>query len=110
MCSMTPSRPTTIDATAHVGVGESTVYRTKRRFVLGNVEAALSEESRLGGERKLSGQDEALLVATACAKPPQRRARWILELLTEKIIAVTDHASLSRETVRRRLVENDLKP
>src|SRR5215831_9138356 len=27
-----------------VGVGGSTVYRTKRRFVLGNLEAALSEE------------------------------------------------------------------
>jgi hypothetical protein len=31
-----------------VGVGGSTVYRTKRRFVLGNLEAALSEEPRPG--------------------------------------------------------------
>jgi transposase len=28
----------------NVGVGGSTVYRTKRRFVLGNLEAALTEE------------------------------------------------------------------
>jgi hypothetical protein len=40
-----------------VGVGGSTVYRTKRRFVLGNLEAALSEEPR---PRKLSGKEEAL--------------------------------------------------
>ena len=98
------------DIAAHVGVGESTVYRTKRRFVLGNVEAALSEEPRPGGERKLSGKEEALLVATACAKPPQGRARWTLELLSEKIVELTDHATVSRETVRRRLAENDLKP
>ena len=39
---------------ANVGVGESTVYRTKRRFVLGNLEAALSEEPRPGASRKLS--------------------------------------------------------
>jgi hypothetical protein len=32
-----------------VGVGGSTVYRTKRRFVLGNRAAALSEEPRPGG-------------------------------------------------------------
>jgi transposase len=32
----------------NVGVGGSTVYRTKRRFVLGNLEAALSEEPRPG--------------------------------------------------------------
>jgi hypothetical protein len=43
-----------------VGVGGSTVYRTKRRFVLGNLEAALSEEPRRGAERKLSGKEEAL--------------------------------------------------
>jgi hypothetical protein len=29
-----------------IGVGGSTVYRTKRHFVLGNLEAALSEEPR----------------------------------------------------------------
>ena len=45
----------------------STVYRTKRRFVLGNLEAALSEEPRPGANRKLSGKEEALLVATACS-------------------------------------------
>jgi hypothetical protein len=52
-----------------VGVGGSTVSRTKRRFVLGNLEAALSEEPRAGAARKLSGKEEALLVATACSKP-----------------------------------------
>ena len=57
-----------------VGVGGSTVYRTKRRFVLGNLEAALSEEPRLGAARKLNGKEEALLVATACSKPPAGRA------------------------------------
>src|ERR1700681_2852847 len=54
-----------------VGVGGSTVYRTKQRFVLGNLEAALSEQPRPGAGRKLSGKEEALLVATACSKPPQ---------------------------------------
>ncbi|MGH6793062.1 MAG: IS630 family transposase [Methyloceanibacter sp.] len=93
-----------------VGVGGSTVYRTKRRFVLGNLEAALSEEPRPGAERKLSGKEEALLVATACSKPPAGRSRWTLELLADKMVRLTEHADLSRETVRRRLAENDLKP
>ena len=39
-----------------VGVGGSTVYRTKRRFVLGNLEAALSEEPRPGSEPQALGQ------------------------------------------------------
>ena len=34
------------DITAAVAVGGSTVYRTKRRFVKGNLEATLNEEPR----------------------------------------------------------------
>ena len=93
-----------------VAVGGSTVYRTKRRFVEGNLERALSEEPRPGAERKLSGKEEALLVATACASPPEGRARWTLELLAGAIVKLTEHKSLSHETVRRRLAENDIKP
>jgi transposase len=93
-----------------VAVGGSTVYRTRRRFVEGNLERALSEEPRPGAARKLSGPEEALLVATACAKPPAGRARWTLELLAGEIVRLTHHESLARETVRRRLCENALKP
>ena len=93
-----------------MGAGGSTVYRTKQRFVLGNLEAALSEKPRPGASRKLTGKEEALLVATACSKPPAGRARWTLELLAGELVRLTDHDSLSRETVRRRLAENDLKP
>jgi transposase len=95
---------------ASLGVSGSTVYRTKRDFVEGNLDKALNEEPRQGAARKLSGQEEALLVATACAKPPAGRARWTLELLAGEMVRLTDHDSLSRETVRRRLAENALKP
>src|SRR5580700_11385245 len=93
-----------------IGVGGSTVYRTKRRFVLGNLEAALREEPRPGASRKLSGKEEALLVATACSNPPEGRARWTLELLADELVRLTQHDDISRETVRRRLAENELKP
>src|SRR6202051_616368 len=94
----------------NVSAGGSTVYRTKRRFVEGNLEAALSEEPRPGAERKLTGKEEALLVATACSDPPEGRARWTLELLAGAMVTLTEHEALSRETVRRRLAENHLKP
>ena len=95
---------------ASVSVGESTVYRTKRRFVEGNLELALSEEPRPGSRRKLTGKEAALLIATACSSPPEGRARWTLELLAGEMVRRTEHAELSRETVRRRLKENQLKP
>jgi transposase len=95
---------------ASISVSGSTVYRTKRRFVEGNVELALSEEARPGATRKLAGREEALLVATACSSPPQGRARWTLDLLAGEMVKLTAHQTLSRETVRRRLAENELKP
>jgi transposase len=93
-----------------VGVGTATVYRVKRRFVEGNLERALAEEARPGASRKLSGKEEALLVAMACTNPPEGRARWTLELLAGAMVRLIEHDTLSRETVRRRLSENDLKP
>src|SRR4249920_3566077 len=95
---------------ATVSVGGSTVYRTKRRFVEGNLELALSEETRPGAPRKLSGKETALLVATACSSPPKGRKRWTLKLLAGTMVGLTEHEGLSYETVRRRLAEDDLKP
>jgi len=91
-------------------VGGSTVYRTRRRFVEGNLDKALTEEPRPGAKRKLTGHEEALLVATACSRPPEGRARWTIDLLAGEMVRLTDHGSLSGETVRRRLAENKLKP
>jgi len=96
--------------TSSVSVGCSAVYRTKRRFVRGNLELALSEEARPGTERKLSGKEAALLVATACSSPPEGRKRWTLDLLVGAMVRLTEHEGLSRETIRRRLAEDDLKP
>jgi transposase len=93
-----------------LAVGGSTVYRTKRRFVEGGLERALDEGPRPGAARKLSGKEEALLVATACSSPPEGRARWTLALLAGEMVRLTEHEHVSRETVRRRLAENALEP
>jgi transposase len=94
----------------NVGVGTSTVYRTKQRFVEEGLERALSELPRPGAERKLGVVDESLLVAVACSNPPAGRARWTLQLLADEMVRLTVHASVSDETIRRRLGELQLKP
>lgn len=95
---------------ANVSVGTSTVYRTKRRFVEEGFELALSEAPRPGADRKLDAKETALLVAVACSNPPAGRARWTLTLLADEMVRLTQHESVSSETVRRRLAENELKP
>ena len=41
---------------------------------------------------------------------PAGRARWTLDLLAGEMVKLTEHAAVSRETVRRRLAEKELKP
>jgi hypothetical protein len=38
------------------------------------------------------------------------RARWTLDLLAGAMVRLTEHDSISRDTVRRRLAENEIKP
>jgi transposase len=93
-----------------VQAGTSTVYRTKRRLVEQGLEQALAEDARPGGKRKLSTNEEAMLVALACASPPAGRAKWTLDLLADEMVRLTPHEHISRDTIGRRLDENDLKP
>jgi transposase len=93
-----------------VGVSGSTVYRTKRRFVEGNLERALSEEPRPGAERKLTARKKPCWWRQSAPVRQRGRARWTLKLLAGAMVKLTEHKSLLHETVRRRLAENGLKP
>ncbi len=91
-------------------IGRATVERVRKRFVEGNLERALTDAKRPGAKRKLDGRQEALLVATACSTPPNGRARWTMQLLADKLVALTDLESLSDETVRRTLKKTNSSP
>lgn len=93
-----------------LSAGTSTVFRVRRDFVEHGLDVALSECDRPGGTRKLDAKEEALMVSIACSQPPKGFSRWTLKLLTNRLVQLTDHDSLSIETTRRRLKENDLKP
>jgi transposase len=84
-------------------VGQRTVERTRQKFVEGNLEFALSERPRPGGKRSLDAKQEAFLIATACATPPNGLARWTMQLLADELIALQIVDTISDETVRRTL-------
>ena len=93
-----------------VSVSLTTIYRTKRYFVEYGLSDALNDSPRSGQPRKLDAGQEALLIATACTKPPKGRSRWTLSMLGDQLITLTELESISPETIRQRLKENDLKP
>ncbi len=81
----------------------STIHRTRQRFVEEGFDEALAERRRAGASVKLSGRDEAFLIALACSAPPTGRTRWTMELLAERLMELHRVDSLSDETVRLRL-------
>lgn len=91
-------------------VGESTVHRTRQKFVEGGVEFALSELPRPGGKRILDGKAEAFLVATTCSTPPAGRDGWTMQLLAERLVEVNLVEQISDETVRRTLKKMTSSP
>ena len=88
---------------AALHVHPATVERTRRRFVEGGVERALSERPRPGGRPKLDGKQEAYLIALACSRAPEGRAQWTMQLLADRLVELRVVDAISDETVRRTL-------
>jgi transposase len=86
-----------------LGVGSATVGRVRQRFVEEGLEGALNERPRAPKRRKLTGKQEAHIIAVACSKAPEGHARWTLRLLANKVVELGLADSYSHETVRRLL-------
>jgi transposase len=98
--------PAWVDATiaAAVRVSVRTIERVRQRFVEQGLEAALRPKpSKRIYARKLDGEQEAHLLALACARPPEGKARWSLRLLAERMVEQEHVDMLSHETVRQTL-------
>jgi len=92
---------------AALSTGFATVERTRKRFVEESLDC-LNERPRRGQARKLTGKQEAHLVAVACSTPPEGRARWTLQLLADKVVELKFTDSIARETVRQALKKTNL--
>jgi transposase len=88
--------------------GTATVQRTRQRFVEGNLEGALNERPRPGGQKKLDEKGEAILETLAHSQPPEGRKRWTLQLLADRLVELKVVDSISYETVRQEVKKSDL--
>lgn len=88
--------------------GTATVQRTRQRFVEGNLEGALNERPRPGGQKKLDEKGEAILETLAHSKPPEGRKRWTLQLVADRLVQLKVVDSISYETVRQELKKSGL--
>lgn len=95
-------------------VASSTPHDTRQHYVQGGLKRALFDNPRPGQKKKLTGVQEAEVVAIACTKAPKGYAHWTMDLLTEavnkKLKSKGEKISLGRTTVWEILLRNNLKP
>ena len=77
--------------------GWLTVPRIRHSFVEGNLDFALDELPRAGRLPKIDDRIETILTTLAQSQPPDGRVRWTLQLLADRLVALTRLDSLSYE-------------
>jgi hypothetical protein len=80
-----------------------TVESLRKRLVEEGMDAALDRKKQTAPsvEKIFDGDKEAKLIAIACGAKPQGRARWTLELLAQRVVALKIVESCSPQTVMR---------
>jgi len=98
------------EAAAAFKCNRNTVYNVRRRFVLQGIEAAVErkKQEKPSRERIIDGEKEARLVAIACSKAPEGRAKWTLKMLADELVALEIVETVSAQTVRRTLKKTSL--
>lgn len=91
------------------GYSQRSIYSIRKRFCLGGLEVAIFDAPRSGQPKRLSIEQEAYVIATACTNPPNGEDHWTLSLLQQRLIH-RKKIRVCRETVRKVLLKNKLKP
>jgi transposase len=84
-----------------LGVSRVVIWRTRAAYLEGGLEYAVRDVARSGAPRRYLAEQEAELVALACAKPPAGCKRWTVGTLTAAVRKRPKLGQVSRETVRR---------
>lgn len=92
-----------------LSLAESTPYDIRKRYAEVGLQRALFDAPRPGQKRKLTGTQEAEVIAIACTKAPKGYVRWTLDLLTEKINTQMG-ISIGRTAIWKVLLRNNTKP
>ena len=92
------------------GCHRTTIEEIRKRFVLQGLESALERKKRETPprERILDGEAEAKLVAIACGKTPDGRAKWTTRMLADRLVELEIVESISHTTVWDTLKKTNL--
>jgi hypothetical protein len=94
------------------GASPSTIWRIRRRFLEHGVKDALDRrpQPERPEKRKVTGEQEAQLIALACTEAPTGHSHWTVRLLRKNVVELKITEEVGRETIRLVLKRNELKP
>ena len=95
---------------ASIGLTPKTVWLVSQHYRQGGLERAVYDGPRPGNSQLLDAQQRQRIIALACSKPPEGRARWTVRLLVEEVVKRKLVPRVGRETIRVLLETHDLKP
>jgi len=90
------------------GVSRITSWRIKKKYNAHGAEAAIREDERSGQPLKYKEREKAEIVAVACTKAPEGRARWTLSLLEKNLRGKKGLETINRETIRLTLKKTNV--
>ena len=91
---------TEMDVKDTLRISRATVSNIKKRYREEGLQRALVDKPRPGQPRKYTERHEAEIIAQACTKPPEGRARWSVRLITEEMKKQKGFETINRENVR----------
>ena len=93
---------TNADIASAYAVSTKKVEQLKKRFVEEGFEAAWYRKPVTNiHRRKITGDDEAHLIALYCSQAPAGHERWTVRMLADKMVALDLVDAVSPETIRR---------
>src|SRR5919202_713971 len=99
------------DIASAYDVSTKKVEQLKKRFVEEGFDAALYRKPVTNAHRrKITGDEEAHLIALCCSQAPEGHERWTLRMLADKMVALDIVDAVSHETIRRTLKKMNLNP
>lgn len=90
-------------------VSIKTIERLRQHLVEKGLEGAINraKSQTKNSKIKVDGEVQAHLIALSCSEAPEGRGRWTLRLLAEKMVELEHIESISHESVRKVLKENE---
>jgi hypothetical protein len=99
------SKMTDVEAARAFNASVRSIESLRKRLVEEGLDAALDRKKPVSPsiEKIFDGEKEARLIAIACGPKPQGRARWTLELLADRVVALKIVDRCSPQTIMRTL-------